>query len=192
MNKRNKVKYDAEYIRYVEHGDSAAVFITRDIVRSIRTDGKWIDVLNTVGSEKIEIIGNNHKSDNDRNDFRWSFESFDVEIFPRKTKPIYPEGADRREVDYITWQTACQDIATLRQNGYIGNKYRIFPKLVKKVHGEYKTVEALWNKTFNRWVPMKWKTPSCEIRKRRIFVEIAKPDWEYHILSIKRLDPSKK
>ena len=39
-------KHDAAYIRYVENGESKAVYITRDIVESINTKDKWIDVLN--------------------------------------------------------------------------------------------------------------------------------------------------
>lgn len=39
MNNQNKMKYDAEYISYVNNGDSAAVFIVRDIVKSINTAG---------------------------------------------------------------------------------------------------------------------------------------------------------
>ena len=37
-------KHDAEYISYVESGE-AAVFIVRDLVRSIETKDKWVDVI---------------------------------------------------------------------------------------------------------------------------------------------------
>ena len=40
-----KIKYSPEYISYLANGDSAAVFITRDIVKSINTKDKWIDVI---------------------------------------------------------------------------------------------------------------------------------------------------
>jgi len=39
-----RVKYDPEYISYVENGESAAVFITRNICNDIKTSGKWVDV----------------------------------------------------------------------------------------------------------------------------------------------------
>lgn len=38
-------RYDSNYISYIESGESAAVFIVRDIVNSIDTNGKWIDVI---------------------------------------------------------------------------------------------------------------------------------------------------
>ena len=38
-------KHDAEYISYVESGEAAAVFIVRDLVRSIETKDKWVDVI---------------------------------------------------------------------------------------------------------------------------------------------------
>ncbi|MBD5522290.1 MAG: hypothetical protein HDR03_13890 [Lachnospiraceae bacterium] len=47
----NKIKYDADYISYVESGESAAVFVARDIVRSIDTSGMWIDILNLKGDK---------------------------------------------------------------------------------------------------------------------------------------------
>ena len=43
MKNENKIKYDSEYISYVEHGDSAAVFIVRDLVKNIDTSKMWID-----------------------------------------------------------------------------------------------------------------------------------------------------
>ena len=51
-----------------------------------------------------------------------------------------------------------------------------------------KTIESLWNKKLNRWVKKSDKTPDCEYRQRKIFVETDKPEWEYHILSIERLN----
>ena len=47
LSNQNKIKYDSAYISYVANGDSAAVFIARDIVRSIDTSGMWIDVIST-------------------------------------------------------------------------------------------------------------------------------------------------
>ena len=40
-----KVAYSAEYISYVENGESAAVFITRDIAKEVPTNGMWVDVI---------------------------------------------------------------------------------------------------------------------------------------------------
>lgn len=54
MKNENKIKYDSEYISYVEHGDSAAVFIVRDLVKNIDTSKMWIDIIKTWG-EKNEF-----------------------------------------------------------------------------------------------------------------------------------------
>ena len=173
MHTEEKIKYDAEYISYIEHGESAAVFITRDIVKSIKTKGKWIDVLTVDGQ---------------MNDYgRWDFKSFSVELFPRKTQPVYPEWASDEEIRYITWQTAHADIANLRSKGYIGVKFEIFPKLVNLNRGKFRTEQAIWNKAFNGWVPNfpeKYFTSSCEWRERKVPL---KPKWDYHILKIRRL-----
>lgn len=48
-----KIKYSPEYISYLANGDSAAVFITRDIVKSINTENKWIDVIEPDWEYKI-------------------------------------------------------------------------------------------------------------------------------------------
>ena len=45
FSERKDWQHDAEYISYIESGESAAVFIVRDIVNSIDTTGKWIDVI---------------------------------------------------------------------------------------------------------------------------------------------------
>lgn len=110
--KRRK-KYDSEYIAYCKNGDSAAVFIMRDIQDTVSTDDKWIDVL----SKKI----------------RWSesgwhdFEYFEVELFPKKIRPVYSKFMTDSEKKYETWKTAQSDIQQQRNNGYKGIKYRVYP-----------------------------------------------------------------
>lgn len=171
LDKKNKIKYDAEYISYVERGDSAAVFIIRDIVRSINTSGMWIDIIKT--------SGNKNKYD------KWDFSSITAELFPRKTKPVYPNNARMEDKKYITWQTAYLDINEQRQQGYKGQKFTVCPKLVNKNQGKTKTVEKIWNKKFERYVPPNWpRSPDCELHKVKVPI---KPEWEYHIISIKRL-----
>ena len=171
LNVQNKIKYDSAYISYVEHGDSAAVFIVRDIVKSIDTSGMWIDVLNTSGYK------NNYG--------KWDFSSITIELFPRKTKPIYPQYASTEDKKYITWKTANEDIAKQRLQGYRGKKFIIYSKLVNKNHGKTKTIEKIWNKKFGRYVPKHWaRTSDCEVHKEKVAIE---PEWEYHIISVKRL-----
>lgn len=171
MEAKDKIKYDSAYISYIENGDSAAVFIVRDIVNSIDTKGKWIDVIDTVG----------YKNE----DGKWDFSSITVELFPRLTRPVYPEYASENDKKYITWQTATEDIATHHSKGHKGQKFTVGVRLVNKNKGKTRTIESVWNKKFNQYVPKDWKrTPDCEIRKRKVPV---KPEWEYHIISIKRL-----
>lgn len=167
----NKIKYDSAYISYVTNGDSAAIFIVRDIVRSIDTSGMWIDVLNTSG----------YKNNYDK----WDFSNITVELFPRKTRPVYPEYASTEDKKYITWKTANEDIAKQRSHGYKGQKFTICPKLVNKNQRKTRTIEKIWNKKFERYVPKHWaRSSDCEVRKVQVPLE---PDWEYHIISIKRL-----
>jgi len=170
VSEKKKIKYDAAYISYVNNGESAAVFITRDIAANVPTAGKWIDVI------EMDTKG--------RRDDRWDFNYFIVELFPRKTKPVYPPDAYDEEKKYITWQTAHKDIADLRSRGYHGPRYKVVPKLVNRHKGKYYTKTAAWNKTFEQWVPDKWFNSSCEWREKKIPV---KPKWEYEIVSLKKL-----
>ena len=52
-----KIKYSPEYISYLENGESAAVFITRDIVKLINTKDKWIDVIELQGQKNGIVNG---------------------------------------------------------------------------------------------------------------------------------------
>ena len=49
---------------------------------------------------------------------------------------------------------------------------------------KYKEVDALWDIKLQQFVDRKWKNYPCEIRKQRIYLE---PEWDYKILSIKKL-----
>ena len=166
-----KKNYDDEYISYVETGESAAVFITRDIASSIQTKDKWVDILSTKG--KKNLYG------------QWNFEEINVEIFPRTKNPIYPKDADNEQIKYITWKTAHEDIDEQRKNKKKGEKFKITLRLINKNQGKYKTVKRIWNKTFERYVPAEWAmTSSCEIRKCRVKAD---PKWQYIILGVKHL-----
>ena len=67
MSNQNKIKYDSAYISYVANGDSAAVFIARDIVRSIDTSGMWIDVISTSGYKNEYLYIPNMRASKIRN-----------------------------------------------------------------------------------------------------------------------------
>ena len=110
--------YDAAYISFVENGESAAVFIARDIAKDIPTVGRWIDVLSTDGVK--------------RKDGRWDFRVIVVELFQRKKKPVYPKDATEDDRKYITWKTANEDISKQRKHQIREPKYRIIPRLVNR------------------------------------------------------------
>lgn len=110
---RKEIKYSPEYISYVEHGDSAIVFITRDIVNAINTRGKWVDVVDSKGRKVFSDY-------DDEDGYGWDFEWFIVELFPRQTRPVYPEYASDSVKKYITWETANKDIEKWKRKGYKG------------------------------------------------------------------------
>ncbi|MCM1507126.1 MAG: hypothetical protein NC177_08345 [Ruminococcus flavefaciens] len=151
QNKKKKrpiIKYSADYISYVEHGDSAVVFITRDIVNSINTNGKWIDVLHSEGGKEIFTDEGDAR-------YRCDFDWFIVELFPRNTKPDYSKAWSDEDKKYITWATAIKDIAEWRKEGYEGQKFKVRLKLVNENKGKTIMAERLWNKKRERFVPEK-------------------------------------
>lgn len=93
MQEMNDWKHDAEYISYIESGESAAVFIVRDIVNSIDTRGKWVDVIS---------LNNYYKRGaGSKMAFNWII----VELFPRKMQTKYDKN-DSAHNRYLTWITA--------------------------------------------------------------------------------------
>lgn len=115
MSKKKKIKYDSMYIAYVASGESAAVFIIRDVCRSIDTTGFWIDITN--------------KSACKNENGKWNFDFIDCELFPRITKPDYSCCFNEK---YVTWLTAHNDIILHKKQGYKGRKYRVVPLLYNK------------------------------------------------------------
>ena len=111
--------YDSEYIAYCEHGDSAAVFIMRDIQKNVDTTGFWIDIIKS--DHRLVEVYNSEWECRLLHDFKY----FVVELFPRVTKPDYTDCWTKEEMRYITWATAMGDIRTHRASGYVGRKYRV-------------------------------------------------------------------
>ena len=163
---RKKIKYDAEYIAYVKNGESAAVFITRDIAKEIPTDGMWVDVIDCEGYPEDNV---------------WDFQFIKVELFKKRIKPVYPPNSSDEDRKYITWCTAHEDISKQRKEGIHGPKY----KLINRNKGKYRKVKAVWNNRFDRWVPEAWFVRStCEWREKKIPL---KPKWDYEIKSWKKI-----
>ena len=178
----DRIEYDAEYISYVEHGESAAVFIVRDVVKSIDTRGKWVDVLAVDGEKNF--------------DGQWDFKKVCVELFPRRTKPVYPEYATEDEIRYITWQAAHADIAFWRHQNHVGPKFEVCPKLIDKNAGNVDIFVELWNPKNRQIQPISSISRDGRISNIPVGYTIreksrqstTKHDWDYQILSVRRLD----
>ena len=118
MREKNEWRHDDDYISYIESGESAAVFIVRDVVASIDTTGKWVDII-SINTYTKSGAGN-------RKAFNWII----VELFPRKMTPKYDkyDKYDEAHNKYLTWITAHEDIEKQRRNGFCGDKYKCFRK----------------------------------------------------------------
>ena len=158
-------KHDAEYISYIESGESAAVFIVRDIVNSIDTKGKWVDVISLNTYYK--------RGAGDRMAFNWII----VELFPRKIQPKYDKN-DSAHNRYLTWVTAHEDIAKQRQAGFYGEKYLVLCNLYNKNKNKLTTRTIIARKY---WEPMEAYRP-MEVK------DPVDPEWEYRIQAVKKVN----
>ena len=158
-------KHDAEYISYIESGESAAVFIVRDIVNSIDTKGKWVDVISLNTYYK--------RGAGDRMAFNWII----VELFPRKMQPKYDKN-DSAHNRYLTWVTAHEDIAKQRQAGFHGEKYLVLCNLYNKNKNKFTTHTIIARKY---WEPMEANRP-MEVK------DPVAPEWEYRIQAVKKVN----
>ena len=165
MSQTNDWKYDSDYISYVENGESAAVFIVRDIVNSINTKGKWVDVISLSTYFK--------KGAGDRHAFNWII----AELFPRKMTPEY-DNRDSERNRYLTWFTAHVDIAKQRETGFCGEKYLVLCNLCNKNKNKFvsRTIIA-----------KKYWEPQSAYREMEIKDPVT-PDWEYRIQAVKKVN----
>lgn len=158
-------KHDTEYISYIESGESAAVFIVRDIVNSIDTKGKWVDVISLNTYYK--------RGAGDRKAFNWII----VELFPRKMQPKYDKN-DSAHNRYLTWVTTHEDIAKQRQAGFHGEKYLVLCDLYNKNKNKFTTHTIIARKY---WEPMEAYRP-MEVK------DPVDPEWEYRIQAVKKVN----
>ena len=158
-------KHDTEYISYIEGGESAAVFIVRDIVNSIDTKGKWVDVISLNTYYK--------RGAGDRMAFNWII----VELFPRKMQPKDDKN-DSAHNRYLTWVTAHEDIAKQRQAGFHGEKYLVLCNLYNKNKNKFTTHTIIARKY---WEPMEAYRP-MEVK------DPVDPEWEYRIQAVKKVN----
>lgn len=158
-------KQDPDYEKYIASGESTAVYIVKSIVKSINTDGKWVDVLSLSTYYK--------RGAGDRKAFNWII----VELFPRKMQPKY----DKEDLDhnrYLNWVTAHEDIEKQRETGFRGEKYLILCNLYDKNRNKYTTHMIIGKKY---WEPME-AYRSMEIRNP------IDPEWEYRIQAVKKIN----
>ena len=184
--KEKKKIHDSEYIAYCEHGDSAAVFIMRDIQNKVNVEGKWIDVLSIKARAENVIRTGWH-----------DFECFEVELFPKKITPKYSEKMTKDEKHYLTWQTAQRDIFLQRNQGYKGTKYIVFPYIyVSQIAVPQKKMQIvdiileMFDPVTNSWIDCGHGPvpPGYEYRCKKIKQEmpevIYKTHQEYKILKV--------
>ena len=158
-------KHDSEYISYIDSGESAAVFIVRDIVNSIDTKGKWVYVISLNTYYK--------RGAGDRMAFNWII----VELFPRKMQPKYDKN-DSAHNRYLTWVTAHEDIAKQRQAGFHGEKYLVLCNLYNKNKNKFTTHTIIARKY---WEPMEAYRP-MDVK------DPVDPEWEYRIQAVKKVN----
>lgn len=184
MDKKEKIKYDSKYIAYVESGESAAVFVARDIAKDLDTRGKWIDIIYHDGHKKS---GN-----------KWIFKTIQIELFPRKTKPVYPENASEEDKKNITWQAALKDIVFQRSQGYKGPKYVLtvktqLPQCKKKFIPEKVIItKRYYSKVYHCFFDQMIPNGDCEERIEKKVINPglnhteSKP-FEYIVTAIKKI-----
>ena len=96
-------RHDKDYLDYIDSGESAAVYIVKNIVKSLDTKNMWVDVVS---------INTYYKRGSGNIAFNWIV----VELFPRKIKPKYDTDPDYNR--YLTWLTAHEDIEKQRDSGF--------------------------------------------------------------------------
>lgn len=177
---KDEWKHDADYIRYIESGESAAVFIVRDMTKNVSTKNKWVDITSM----------SPYWQDKDGRAFNWIV----AELFPRKTKPDYSKCKTDEEKKYLTWKTANGDISQQRSEGYSGPKYLILCILRDKNKGKFKkfTLTGI----FKRYKSIDGEIRDIEQKegisdKTEAITEPLPHDWEYKITYLKKLSNEK-
>ena len=177
--KDNKAwKYDADYIRYVNSGESAAVYVVRDVAEQVPTKGKWSDIISFEAYEQ----------DKDG----WAFKWIVAELFPRKTNPKY-DPYDIEHDRYLTWEAAHTDIDEQRKEGYKGPKYLVLCTLKDKNKGQFKTFTLKGIRKIKRYESKDGEVKDIEQKtelpeKPETIKEPLPHEWEYKITYVKKLN----
>lgn len=129
-------RQDKDYLDYIDSGESAAVYIVKNIVKSLDTKNMWVDVVS---------INTYYKRGSGNIAFNWIV----VELFPRKIKPKYDTDPDYNR--YLTWLTAHEDIEKQRDSGFHGEKFLVLCDLYDKNKNKFTTHTVIAKKY---WEPM--------------------------------------
>jgi hypothetical protein len=140
-NMKNNVKLNEgkvlnEYFDYLKSEEATIVYIVKNLVNSLGTKKKWIDVVD------FECRG----SKGGKPDFKY----FVVELFDRRIFPKYPDNASSQLKKALTWETCHNDIGQQKSKGIRGpiflvtcylfnkNKAKVGTKLELKPEWEYR------------------------------------------------------
>lgn len=153
-------RQDKDYLDYIDSGESAAVYIVKNIVKSLDTKNMWVDVVSLStyckrGSRNIA--------------FNWII----VELFPRKIKPKYDTDPDYNR--YLTQLTAHEAIEKQRDSGFHGEKFLVLCELHDKNKNKFTTHTVIAKKYWEAYRPMEIKNP-------------VDPEWEYRIRAVKKVN----
>lgn len=170
MKRPKNEKVFNDYLDYLESEEATIVFITKNLVNSVDTKKKWIDVV------EFDCWGIRGK--------KYAFNYFIVELFERKIWPKFPKGATIEMKRAITWNTAHEDIQQQRFKGIRGPMFLITCPLynVNKGKKELK-YEKYWNEEYGGF-DFTGKVPTTT-RVRKID---KKPDWKYRITGVKKIN----
>ncbi|MVX65903.1 hypothetical protein GKZ28_19685 [Clostridium chromiireducens] len=165
----NEYELKREYSIYTRTDEAAAVYYVRELVESIDTQGKWIDI----------IFSDRYYSNYDE---KPAFKKVIVELFKRKINPKYPKDADMDLKRAITWKAAHEDIEKQRNSGIVGSLFEVTGVYYNKNRGKFE------NKSFDYWneeyggFDYTGKVPTTTIVRR---VEMG-PKWIYKITGVKK------
>lgn len=159
-----------EYFDYAKSEEATIVYITKNLVDSLNTKNKWIDV---VSFDRYSSKGG-----------KFAFNYMIVELFERKIQPNYPKSASINIKKAITWRTAHDDILKQRSNGIRGTMYLITCKLINKNRGK-KEIRLLpyWNEEYGGF-DYTGRVPTTTI-SREFDME---PAWHYIITGKQKIN----
>ena len=135
-------RQDKDYLDYIDSGESAAVYIVKNIVKSLDTKNMWVDVVS---------MNTYYKRGSGNIAFNWII----VELFPRKIKPKYDTDPDYNR--YLTWLTAHEAIEKQRDSGFHGEKFLVLCELHDKNKNKFTTHTGSLRSIGKPTVPWKLK-----------------------------------